>query len=65
MTLTAVVAFSLVVFGGALLAMSVGVLFGREPIRGSCGGVAGRCAACTRPCRKRRAEAASPAEESP
>jgi hypothetical protein len=34
---------SLVVFGLALLAMGVGVLTGRTRIRGSCGGVAGRC----------------------
>jgi hypothetical protein len=34
---------TLVVFGLALLAMAVGALTGRSRIRGSCGGVAGRC----------------------
>ena len=62
MSLT-VVAISVLVFGAALLAMSVGVLFGRAPISGSCGGVAGRCAACTRTCRV--ADAARAAEETP
>ena len=62
MSLT-VFAITVLVFGVALLAMSVGVLFGRAPIGGSCGGVAARCVACTRTCRKSRAGAASPAEE--
>ncbi len=60
-----VLAISVLVFVVALLAMSVGVLFGREPIRGSCGGVVGRCAVCSRTCMKRGAEAASTAEETP
>jgi hypothetical protein len=35
----------------AVAAMAVGVLFGRTPIRGSCGGVGGGgCAACTGRC---------------
>ena len=34
---------TLAVFAMALLAMAVGVLSGRTRIRGSCGGVAGRC----------------------
>ncbi len=52
---------SVVVIGVALLAMSVGVLFGREPIRGSCGGVMGRCGLCSGSgnCKKKRADAAS------
>ena len=57
-----VLAITILIFGSAVLAMSVGVLFGREPIRGSCGGVVGRRAACTRTCRK-YADAASKAEE--
>ena len=52
---------TILVFGMALLAMSVGVMLGREPIRGSCGGIAGRCALCSgETCEKKRAEAASP-----
>jgi hypothetical protein len=34
----------------AVAAMSVGILFGREPIRGSCGGIG--CAACARGCKR-------------
>ncbi len=34
---------SFVVFGLSMLAMAVGVLFGRAAIRGSCAGVAGLC----------------------
>lgn len=38
----------------AVAAMAVGVLFGRAPIRGSCGGVgAGGCAACRGRCERR------------
>ena len=50
---------SVFVVGLALLAMSVGVIFGREPIRGSCGGVIGKCALCSGrgQCEKRRAGA--------
>ena len=55
---------SVLVVGVCLLAMSVGVLFGREPIRGSCGGVMGRCALCSGSgnCKKKHAGAASPDE---
>ena len=55
-------AISLLVLGVALLAMSVGVLFGREPIRGSCGGVMGRCAVCSGSCEKKRGKAGSTGE---
>ena len=34
---------SFVVFGLSMLAMAVGVLFGRPAIRGSCAGVVGLC----------------------
>jgi hypothetical protein len=34
---------TLVVFGLALLAMSIGLLSGRVRLRGSCGGIAGQC----------------------
>ncbi len=48
-----VLAITILIFGSAVLAMSVGVLFGRDPIRGSCGGVVGSCDSCTRICSKR------------
>jgi uncharacterized protein len=41
--------FTLAFFGGAILIMSVGVLFKRKPIQGSCGGIAnlmGNCDIC-------------------
>ena len=41
----------------AVAAMAVGVLFGRSPIRGSCGGIAGGgCVACSVRCKRRAAE---------
>ncbi|HSS63781.1 MAG TPA: hypothetical protein VLS27_05055 [Gammaproteobacteria bacterium] len=41
----------------AVAAMAVGVLFGRAPIRGSCGGVGGGgCAACSGRCERRAAD---------
>lgn len=37
----------------AILAMGIGVLAGREPIRGSCGGVnGGPCELCSGRCKK-------------
>ena len=37
----------------AILAMGIGVIAGREPIRGSCGGVnGGRCELCSGRCKK-------------
>ncbi len=48
---------SFVVLLLAVAAMAVGVLFGRAPIRGSCGGVAGAgCAACSGRCERRAAD---------
>ncbi len=45
---------SFIVLALAVAAMAVGVIFGRSPIRGSCGGVAGGgCAACTEACERR------------
>lgn len=40
------ISFAVIVL--AVVAMSIGVLAGRSPIRGSCGGVGGCCGACSR-----------------
>ncbi len=48
---------SFVIIALAVAAMAVGVVFGRAPIRGSCGGIAGEgCAACSGQCESRAAE---------
>jgi hypothetical protein len=54
--------FSIVVFALVAVALGIGVLRGRRPIEGSCGGlnripgVESDCGGtCRRPCRKRRA----------
>ena len=43
------------IIAGVVALMSVGVIFGREAIKGTCGGVnnGGECI-CTRKCEKRR-----------
>ena len=33
--------FTIMVFGALMCLMAVGVIFGRRPLKGSCGGVAG------------------------
>ena len=43
----------------AVLGMSLGVLLGRGPLQGSCGGVGGQFGACSRGCRTRGAKGAS------
>ncbi len=40
---------SFAIFGLSMLAMGIGVLFGRTGIRGSCGGTAGLCDGKGRP----------------
>ena len=50
---------SILIIGIALIGMAAGVLLGRKPIAGSCGGLGQLsmgCEACDKPCaRKRRA----------
>ncbi len=56
---------SFVVVALAVTGMALGVLAGRDGIRGSCGG-AGGCGACQRPCRHRpphRSESRRPEED--
>lgn len=38
--------FTLGFFGGAILIMSIGVMFKRKPIAGSCGGIANLMGSC-------------------
>ena len=40
----------------AVLGLSLGVLLGRRPISGSCGGIGSRCGACSRGCREQHAD---------
>ena len=50
-----VVSFGVLVM--VVAAMAIGVMFGRTPIAGSCGGlnvVGGKCGSCSRPCASRR-----------
>lgn len=56
---------SFLVVALAVTGMALGVLAGRDGIRGSCGG-AGGCGTCQRPCRRRqphRSEGRRPGED--
>lgn len=57
---------SAAVFALALLGMAVGVLFGRAPLSGSCGGLARsglECGVCDRPCARKRRAGCAPRQE--
>ena len=55
MTVFATLLLSFILIALAIAAMSIGVMAGREPIKGSCGGLnAGGCALCSGTCRKRK-----------
>ena len=52
LVLTLLLSFLIIAF--AVTAMAVGVMAGRAPIKGSCGGVGGRgCELCSGTCRRR------------
>ncbi len=54
MTVLTTLLLSFLVVLIAVAAMSIGVISGRAPIRGSCGGLNGRgCELCSGRCRKR------------
>jgi hypothetical protein len=53
MTMLATSLFSFVVILAVIVAMGVGVMAGRSPIKGSCGGLnGGGCELCSGKCRK-------------
>ena len=47
----------------AVLGLSLGVLLGRRPIQGSCGGIGGRCGTCSRRCHAQGEGAAGETEQ--
>jgi hypothetical protein len=51
---------TLLLFGLAFAGLTLGLLFGRDPIRGSCGGLSklgiGKDCSCDAPCPRRRRE---------
>ena len=55
MSILATLVLSFVVILLAVAGMAVGVMAGRQPIKGSCGGLnGGRCELCSGRCRKNR-----------
>lgn len=64
-TTMSVFLISFAVFALAIAAMAVGVAAGRNPIRGSCGGIgsSGRCELCTRGHCRKRAQAQSETDD--
>lgn len=58
---------TLIVVGVVIAAMAIGVMFGRKPIGGSCGGLGAvglECeGACEKPCPKRLAKMKAQAEQ--
>ena len=54
MNVVITVLLSFLIVALAVTAMAVGVMAGRTPIKGSCGGVSGRgCELCSGSCRRR------------
>ena len=48
MNLLLMILFSFCIFGAVIAAMSIGVMSGRKPIKGSCGGLnGGKCEICS------------------
>lgn len=57
LTVVATLVITFVVILGVIAAMSIGVVNGRKPISGSCGGLnGGRCEICSGQCRKRTSQ---------
>ena len=53
MNLVATMLLSFLIIGAAVAAMGIGVMAGRKPLRGSCGGLnKGGCELCSGVCRK-------------
>jgi hypothetical protein len=48
--------FTIAIFLLMVTAMMVGILFGRMPIQGSCGGIGNKCSSCSKPCSKKNKE---------